>query len=149
MEKIKKAIYLIEDFFLVSLLLIMILVCFGQVFFRNYFESSSVLIKNLVLWIGLLGAMNASRNEKHIKIDFLINKNSKLLPNRAKLFIKGLSELFVFLICCFTSYHSIRFFQIEYETKSIIVIPIAFFVIALRYLVLSFENFKNFCKKAE
>ena len=67
-----------------GLMLLMICMAVLQIFMRNLFDSGILwgdsLVKVLVLWIGLMGAMIASRNSHHISIDIL----SKFLPEQIK-----------------------------------------------------------------
>ena len=65
-----------EDFSLVFSLLVVVSLALLQIFLRNVFGfgfmwAESVL-KILVLWIALLGAMVATRENQHIKIEFFI-----------------------------------------------------------------------------
>ena len=75
----------IEDAFLVGLLAFMIGLAFTQIVLRNGFSGGIIwadgLIRILVLWIGLVGAMVASRNGNHINIDII----TKYLPDRVLL----------------------------------------------------------------
>ena len=72
-QKMQKTIRRIEDAILSALLLFMILLAAAQIFYRNLFDSGiswgDALVRILVLWVGLFGAMAASRKGDHIKID--------------------------------------------------------------------------------
>ncbi len=145
-------LYRLEDGILVGLLLLLIGLAAWQIFLRNLFESSifwgDILTRILVLWIGLVGAMVASRQNKHINIDIL----SRYLSERSKQVVNGITGLFTGVICSVIAWHSFRFVQMEFESKSVAfaqipswvceaVIPFAFSVIALRYFILSLMNF--------
>ena len=62
-----------ETVLLVVILSVMILLSFLQVLLRNFFEQGilwgDILIRNLVLWVGFIGASLATRENKHINID--------------------------------------------------------------------------------
>jgi TRAP-type C4-dicarboxylate transport system permease small subunit len=147
-------LYRIEDGILVGLLLMMIGLAVTQIFLRNLFDSgivwSDILVRILVLWVGLLGAMVASRQGNHINVDIL----DRYLPERAKPLVSIVVQLFTALICTVAAYFSLLFVQVEYADGGMLfaqipawvcesIIPFAFGVIAVRYFMLSFENFKN------
>ena len=66
----------IEDGILVAILSLMIGLAALQIVLRNFFGAGIVwgdmLVRVLVLWIGLVGAMVAARQNKHISIDLVI-----------------------------------------------------------------------------
>ncbi|NVM57446.1 MAG: TRAP transporter small permease subunit, partial [Desulfobacterales bacterium] len=65
----------LEDTFLVSLLSFMIGLAFLQIVLRDFFSTGLLwadpLLKNLVIWVGLVGASIATREDKHITIDVI------------------------------------------------------------------------------
>ena len=153
-KRLQIALYWLEDGILVGLLLLMIVMAVTQIFLRNLFEGgiiwSDVLVRTLVLWVGLVGAMVASRQGNHINIDIL----ERYLPSRVKPIVKFIVELFTALICSGVAYFSLRFVQMEYIEGGMsfakvpawvceAIIPFAFVVIALRYFILAFLNFKK------
>ena len=153
-ERVRSMLYRIEDGILVGLLLLMIGLAVTQIFLRNLFDSgivwSDILVRILVLWVGLLGAMVASRQGNHINVDIL----DRYLPERAKPIVSTVVQLFTALICTVAAYFSLLFVQVEYADGGRLfaqvpawvcesIIPFAFAVIAVRYFMLSFENFKN------
>jgi len=153
-EHVRLVLHRIEDAILVGLLSIMIGMSVIQIFLRNLFESgiswSDVLVRILVLWVGLVGAMVASRQGNHITIDIL----NRYLPKHIKILASFLIELFTALICSIVAYYSLLFAQMEFVDGGIAfaqvptwicvaIIPFAFTVIGLRYFLLSFVNFKK------
>ena len=156
-KRIQTFLYRIEDGILVGLLLIMIAMAVTQIFLRNIFEGgivwSDVLVRTLVLWVGLVGAMVASRQNNHINIDII----ERYLPPKAKPVVNFIVELFTALICSAVAYFSLQFVQIEFADGGYAfarvpawvceaIIPFAFTVIALRYYMLSFVNLKRILK---
>lgn len=142
----------IEDGVLVGMLLLMIGLATAQIFLRNFFESGiffgDALVRILVLWIGLLGAMVAGRNGKHINIDVI----TRYLPEKLARAANGVVELFTAGICAAVAWYALKFIRMEYETGGAAfskvpswlceaIIPFAFAVLAIRYLVLSFNSF--------
>lgn len=153
-KRLQTALYWLEDGILVGLLLLMIAMAVTQIFLRNLFDTAivwgDVLVRILVLWVGLVGAMVASRQGNHINIDIL----DRYLPGRAKTAVNFGVELFTALICSGVAYFSLRFVQMEYLDGGMAfarvpawvceaIIPFAFVVIALRYFMLAFLNFKK------
>ena len=147
----------VEDAVLVGLLLLMIGMAVTQIFLRNLFGAgivwSDVMLRILVLWVGLIGAMVASRQDNHIAIDLL----DRYLPERAKVYTGFVVRLFTALICMIVAYYSLLFVQMEFAYGDIAfarvptwlceaIIPFAFTVIALRYFLLSFVNLKKIVK---
>ncbi|OQX25075.1 MAG: hypothetical protein BWK80_17555 [Desulfobacteraceae bacterium IS3] len=138
----------VEDAVLAGLLLLMIGMAATQIFLRNFFEGGivwgDVLLRILVLWIGLAGAMIASRDGRHINIDVM----TRYLPEGIRIIVMCAAELFTAGICSLVGYYSIRFVQAEFEFggKAFaqipvwlcqIIIPFAFIVIAIRYFILA------------
>ena len=147
----------VEDSILVGLLMLMITLAVLQIFLRNLFETgivwSDVLVRILVLWVGLVGAMVASRKGNHINIDIM----ERFLSERAKIVVNFVVELFTAFICSMVAYYSIQFVHMElidggrafanvptWVCEAII--PFAFVVIAIRYVLLSIVNLKRIVK---
>ncbi len=141
----------IEDYILVSLLLVMITMAVFQIFLRNFFDSGIVwgdsLVRVLVLWIGLIGAMVASRTDNHISIDIL----SRYLPSQIKRFTTLFTHLFTTVVTALMAWFSLSFVQMEMNDKLIafanvpawvceVIIPIAFMVICIRYTLFSINS---------
>jgi TRAP-type C4-dicarboxylate transport system permease small subunit len=140
------AIHRIEDLLLAILLIGMILLATGQILLRNVFDIGLVwadpLLRIMVLWLGLLGALTACRENKHITIDVL----TRLLSEKARLIARVLTSLFTTTVSAIIAYHAARFVIMEYEAQSSAVlgvpawvyesiIPLAFGLIALRYII--------------
>ena len=138
-----------ETFLLMFFLLTAILLASSQIILRNFFDSgifwADSALRILVLWIGMIGAMFASRNKKHIRIDVL----SHYLPAKLQNNIWRITELITAVVCAIVAYYSIEFIQFEYEDAQIAfanvpvwlcetIIPVAFIIMSLRYLCYSF-----------
>ncbi len=150
-QKIGSLLQKIEDGILIGLLLLMIVMAVLQIFLRNIFDSGILwgdsLVRVLVLWIGLMGAMVASRDYRHISIDVL----SRYLPESIKKITTLIISIFTTLVCAMMAYYSFIFVIMEKEDGLIAfanipawvcesIIPISFTVISLRYLLYSFKN---------
>ena len=157
LERSRMIIFRVEDSILVGLLLLMIIMAVLQIFLRNLFVSgivwSDVLVRTLVLWLGLMGAMVASRQGNHINIDIM----DRYLSERTKIVVKFIVELFTALICLIAAYFSLEFVQMEFvhggEAFAKVpvwlceaIIPFAFAVIAIRYFILALINYKKIVK---
>ena len=155
--RIQMILYRVEDSILVGLLLLMITMAVLQIFLRNLFDTgivwSDILVRILVLWVGLAGAMVASRRGNHINIDIM----DRFLPERAKIVVNFVVEVFTASICAIVAYYSLQFVQMEFADGSMAfakvpawlceaVIPFAFLVIAIRYVLLSIINLKRIVK---
>jgi TRAP-type C4-dicarboxylate transport system permease small subunit len=137
-------VHRIEDVFLALLLGAMVLLAPLQIFLRNFFDEGVTwgdpLLRVLVLWVGLLGAVAASRGDRHIAIDVL----SRFGGGRLRLSMRIVTSLFTVVVCALVAWHSGQFVQLEREFESEafagmpawifqVVIPFAFGVMGLRY----------------
>ncbi len=140
----------VEDGVLVVLLLAMLVLSGAQIFLRNFFdygiEWNDALLRLLVLWITLVGAMIASRRGKHIRIDLL----PRLLPNRFRPALRRVADLGAAVVCGIIAWHAGRFVAMEMEDGMELiaglplwvaeaVIPLGFAVMGLRYLADTFR----------
>ncbi len=143
-NKVIKLINKIEDSLLVLILSTMIVLAVYQIISRNLFSEGLVwidpLLRMLVLWIGLAGAVVATRSDKHIRIDVFV----KYLPKKIHPYVKRIVYFFTILICLLIAWHAWRFVYSEYEYATIafggvpawitaIIIPVSFTLIAFRY----------------
>lgn len=140
-----------EEGFVLLLLSLMVLLAGSQIVLRNLFESGIAwgdpLLRVLVLWLGMLGAMLASRNNQHIRIDIL----SRYLPVSWKRYNNALTNLFSTVIACLLAWHSGRFVYFEWQDGMELfagvpawmaesILPIGFSVIAIRFAILSVQS---------
>ena len=145
----------VEDSILALLLLTMILLATSQIFLRNLFDSGIVwadpLLRVMVLWLGLLGALAATRENKHITIDLL----TRFLSEQTQYVAKSFTNLFSAVITSIIAYHSMRFVIMEYEGNAKaflsmpawimeLIMPVAFGLISLRFVIHFFINGRLF-----
>ena len=136
----------IEDGLLVFILFGMIIMGFSQIILRNLFDTGVVLIdpvlRTLVLWLGLMGALVASRQEKQISVDVL----TRVLPAGLKLTSFVITRTFAAFVSAVIAWHSWIFVYDEWQLGTMafasvpawlteIIIPFGFTVIALRYAI--------------
>ena len=136
----------ISGWILVSLLGIMIVMAFGQVILRNFFDSSiewgDIFLRHLVLWVGYFGAVIATGEGRHLRIEFV----SKLVPQKIRKIFFIITSIFAGAICYFLMQAAISFVQLEMESKTtlilnlqswyfIIIIPIGYAMLTFRFIV--------------
>ena len=140
-----------EDGLLVFLLSAMILLAAAQIVLRNFLDSGFVwidpLLRVLVLWLGLIGATVATRNNKHIRIDLL----SKLFSRNSHRLIQSVIGQISAWTCLVIAWFGMDWIRLDY-TEAVttfagipawtveIIVPLAFALIGLRYLVRSFRS---------
>jgi TRAP-type C4-dicarboxylate transport system permease small subunit len=99
----------LEDAVLVTLFAGLTLVAVAQIVLRNLgfagFVWGDGLVRIGVLWVALLGAVAASRDQKHIAIDLA----RRLLPARLWHPLAVLVDLFTATVCGFVAYYSWTF----------------------------------------
>lgn len=140
----------LEDSILVALLALMIGMAASQVVLRNFFDSglywSDSLVRVAVLWVALVGAMVASRDDSHIRIDLV----SRLVAPTYQHWVQRLTRLFTFAVLCLFTWGSGHFVYYEYLDQAIafgdvpawvleIIMPIGGGVMAIRYLLLALK----------
>jgi TRAP-type C4-dicarboxylate transport system permease small subunit len=128
---------------LALMLLSMVVLATLQILLRNFFDMGLIwidpLLRTMLLWLGLLGAVVASHDNKHISIDLL----SRLVSKKWRRWIRMVTSLFTALVCVAVAFHSGRFVLDErsYQTPSNlasnipawiveIILPVAFALIA-------------------
>jgi TRAP-type C4-dicarboxylate transport system permease small subunit len=140
-----RALAAAEDAVLVALLGLLVVVAGGQIVLRQLDVVATwgdPLARLVVLWIGVFGAVAASRENQHIAIDAL----SRYLPGRLQLAAAAIVGLFASGVCTLLAYQAARFVAYEYEgsTASIggvpawvlgLVLPLGFGLIAIRYAI--------------
>ena len=137
----------LEDWFLILTLAVMVVLAIAQIFFRNVFGEGVVwidpLLRVLVLWVAIAGAVVATRTDNHIRLDFF----TRYIPKKYYKHLQRSVYAFCVFICFFIAWHAVRFVQMDYEYEIIafanipawvteLVIPIGFFLMAFRYLLL-------------
>ena len=137
-----------EDGLLVFLLSAMILLAAAQIVLRNFLDSGFVwidpLLRVLVLWLGLIGATVATRNNKHIRIDLL----SKLFSRNTHRLIQSVIGQISAWTCLVIAWYGFKWIQMDFEDGLTsfagipawmleVIIPVTFALIGLRYLIMS------------
>ena len=146
--------HVLEDSFLIALLGTMIFLAVTQIILRNFFGSGlqwiDPLLRLLVLWVGMAGAMVASRKDHHISIDVF----TRSMPIPAQLAVQVFTNIFTCLVAAIIAYHAGRLVLMDREAESIafaaipswvceLILPLAFGVIALRYLIFAVTHVRQ------
>lgn len=151
MQRLEKVGRTMEDAVLVIILTGMILLAAGQIVARNFFAFgfiwSDELLRMLVLWLAVAGAVAASRADKHINIAIL----DRFLPARFNVAVKIIIDLFTAGICAVVTWYSINFVQTSYAYEDVLlgdvpawllqlVLPIGFGLISWRYTLFALKR---------
>jgi len=151
LERIDHLIDRMEQILIVTFLSFMILIAFLQIVLRNFFSTGlswgDPLLRNLVLWIGFIGATLATREGKHINIDVV----SRWLPSLGKNVVALFTHLFSFVICGFLSYAAFKFIKNEVQMGNRtflnipawipeLILPATFILMTLRFGLRSLKN---------
>jgi TRAP-type C4-dicarboxylate transport system permease small subunit len=154
-HKIQLWLYRIEDGILVGLLCLMILLAVAQIILRNFLGIgivwADILVRILVLWVGLVGAMAACRKGDHIKIDLI----SKYLKTKLSWIVSATTDFFTAVVCVIVLFYSIKFVRYEYADGIVAfgripvwfcqaIIPFSFMVMSIRYFVRTILNLRAY-----
>ena len=147
----------IEDGILMLILVGMIFLAFLQIVLRNVFGVGLIwiepLVRQMLLWVALAGAMVATRDHNHITVDAV----SRFLPPGRIKFASGLlCDIFAAIICGLLTYSTFLVFHSEFQDPllgnimpglphwaSLLTLPIAFGVMTLRFVRFSFLSLRN------
>jgi TRAP-type C4-dicarboxylate transport system permease small subunit len=147
----------IEDLLLASVLSIMLILSVLDIAMRLITGGSLIwippVLQVLVLWLGLLGALLASRSQEHIAIDVV----SRFVGPFGKKVCGISGSLFAAIVCAIVAYYAVVFIQqsIEYDDIAFaqvpawplqLIIPFTFSLMALRFLfhTVGFITIKNY-----
>lgn len=159
LNRIHSALVQVENWMLVGILCSMLLIAVLQIVLRNFFGFGIIwaetLVRVMVLWTALIGAMVATRQAKHINIDII----TRYLSHNAKSLSNALVNLFTAAVCLIVMYYSLIFVLLEREDGSLAfanvpnwmceaIIPIAFLIMGARYGVAFFSDILQVHRKA-
>lgn len=148
-RKVVAGFHSLETGLLVFLLAAMMLIAVLQIVTRNIFGfgivSAEALVRILVLWTALVGAMMGAKQGSHIAMDAL----AKYIKPNYQAAINRLVNCAVGVLCLFTAYFCYQFVRVDYDDGKMAfegapfwvfesIMPIAFLVIGWRYLASAF-----------
>lgn len=146
LARLERGAYALETALLVVLLGTLIVLASSQIVLRNVFSASlswgDELVRLLVLWLALVGAIAASRDARQIHIDVL----SRILPEDWIWIPECLTGAFTAVICTLLSWQSARFVLDSRAFGDLllgdkpawwfqVILPIGFVIMAYRYLI--------------
>ena len=146
-SRIIRSIELLEEWLLGLLLFGMFAIAASQVFLRNVFDMGLFWgdgsVRVLLLWVAMFGAMVASRNDDHIRIDLI----GRLIPQTYQRALSRACRLFASIVLAIFAFSSAEFVYFEYldQTKAFsqvpawvceLIMPIGASTMSVRYFVL-------------
>lgn len=135
-----------EDLLLALALIVLVLLAAAQILLRTVFDTGLLwldpLLRTLVLWVAMLGAMVAAREGRHIGLDLF----GRVLPLRPLRMVRFVTHLFAAAVCAILAWHALRMVLDEHEIGTMAfasvpgwlaqsILPVALAVIALRLLI--------------
>jgi TRAP-type C4-dicarboxylate transport system permease small subunit len=137
-----------EDWVLTLLVLFMVLLAGAQIVLRNGFDGgftwAEPVLRALVLWSAMLGAVIATREDQHIGLDFIARFVSGVKLRVARFIALAFAAVF----CALMSWHSWALVRMDREggTDGVLgipawclelILPAGFALMALRFLIRS------------
>lgn len=147
----------LENIVLSLILVTMIVLACTQIFLRTFLSSGLLwadpVLRYLVLWSGLLGAVAATGQGKHIALDIF----SRKIPQTIAPWFSLATHLFSCLVSAGLTWAGILFILGELEFGSAgplsqplwfwnSIFPVAFCLMSVKYLLLSFLQFQQILK---
>jgi len=144
---------LIEDALLVLILAAMVILSATQIILRNLFDGAILwadpMLRVGVLWVGMIGAMVATRGDKQISVDAV----SRFLPTRWKARVRVITDFFTAVVSAVVAWSALRLVLDDRAAGGTAVafvpvwaceaiLPVAFGVIAVRYLLFAIKHMK-------
>ena len=132
----------------------MILLAAGQIGLRNFFGSGvpwgDEALRLLVLWVAMLGAVAASRENKHISIDIL----SRVLPDTLQTIASSIVHAFTAFIALVLAWYSLEFVRESFDFGDTVlngtpawwfqmILPVGFLLVGYRYCVWTLRQLKH------
>ena len=151
-------IHSVENGVLVIITAAIVLFSGLQIVLRNVFESGIAwvppMLGILVIWVGLLGALIATRNNAHIKINVL----TTYLSDKYKPLAFAASYLFSAIILFVLTYYSIEFVKLDLDSNAVAfgdvpvwlaqsILPVTCLLMGIRYTAYSIINVIDIVKR--
>ena len=131
----------------------MVVLSATQIILRNLFDGAILwadpMLRVGVLWVGMIGAMVATRNDKQISIDAV----SQFLPDHWRARVRVLTDVFTAAVSSVVAWSALRLALDDRAAGGTaiafvpvwiceLILPVAFAVIALRYLLFAIKHFR-------
>jgi TRAP-type C4-dicarboxylate transport system permease small subunit len=140
----------IEDGALTVLVLTLVALAGAQIILRDFFDTGiswgDPVMRDLVLWTGMLGALAAVRDDKHIALDVL----QRFLPAQAQRYARVATLGFTAILCAAMAWFSYGLVELDFSGNSQAsslaipawvpeaILPFAFALMALRFALRAF-----------
>lgn len=138
----------VEDWLLAALVLILVCLAGAQILLRNVFDTglswADPFLRTLVLWTGMLGALAAVRDDKHIALNVL----ERFLSPRAQRLSRIVTLGFAAVVCAAMAWYGVALVRVEMVEAAQVgvipawfpesILPVAFALMAIRFAVHAF-----------
>ncbi len=141
----------LETYLLALLVIVLVIVAGAQIILRDFFDTGiswgDPLMRSLVLWTGMLGALAAVRDDKHIALDVLQRYVSPTAQRIARVITLGATAI----LCATMAFYSYSLVEIDLTESAQSgavsavpawlpesILPIAFALMALRFALRAF-----------
>lgn len=154
MKRVLRFLGVFEDAILASVLGVMIVIAAIQIVLRNVFDTGFLwadpMLRVSVLWVGMLGAMAATRDDRQISVDAL----SRFLPSSWNTRVRVLTDIFTAVVAGFFSWHAGRLVIEDHASGMTafawvpvwvceLILPVAMAIIAIRYAIYAWKHFRE------
>lgn len=154
MNRILRILGTVEDAILASVLGVMIIMASVQIVLRNVFDTGLLwadpMLRVSVLWVGMLGAMAATRDDRQISVDVL----SRFLPSRWNARVRILTDIFTAVVAGFFSWHASRLVIEDHASGMTafswvpvwaceLILPVAMAIISIRYAIYAWKHLRE------
>jgi len=140
----------IENGLLTALVLLLVVLAGAQIILRDIFHTglsfADPMMRQLVLWTGMLGALAAVRDDKHIALDVL----QRFLNPSAQKIARVLTLGFAALVCAILAYYCYAMVQVDFDGSTAsplsglpawtaeLILPVGFGLMGLRFALRAF-----------
>ena len=153
-ERLIRLVAAVEDALLVAILSVMIVLAGAQIVLRNVFDTGLLwadpALRVMVLWVGMIGAMVATRFDKQISVDAV----SRFLSPQSRARVRVVTDLFTAIVSALVAWHALRLVLDDKAAGSTVfasvpvwvcemILPLAFGLIALRYLLFTVSHVRD------
>jgi TRAP-type C4-dicarboxylate transport system permease small subunit len=143
----------LETGLIAILVLAMVMLAGAQIVLRNFFDTGMAwaepLLRAMVLWAAMLGALAAARDDKHIGLDLIAH----FVRGRARLVLRVVTLMFAAGICALMAWYGVELVKLDYGSGTEIagipgwcveaIIPIGFALLTLRLVAHAFLPPRN------
>jgi TRAP-type C4-dicarboxylate transport system permease small subunit len=149
-RRVARLVERIETALIALLVLAMVVLAGAQIVLRNVFETglawADPLLRAMVLWAAMLGALAAARDDKHIGLDLLTH----FLHGRRKRVARVIALLFAAAVSAAMAWYGFNLVEVDYGGGSAIagipgwvvesILPVGFALLAIRLALRAFMH---------